>query len=249
MRHLSCVLTALTLAASLPGVAAARPVAPAFIPAGEVADAPAGFVDLCTRDAALCALGRASGVAAVAPRAAAGPAPMLGPTASIAPSAVHAAAPAPASTSLNDNPLYQMMRTVNRDVNVHVYQASDIRAWGVGELWRRPNAGAGRVMVGDCEDIAIEKRVRLTEMGFPAERLFYAVVYHPAKGLHTILIARLDDGDYVLDSLTPRIERWSQTHYVWLRGQMPGSPETWVRIANWRTGGQYAEAVVAKAPA
>ena len=121
-----------------------------------------------------------------------------------------------------------LIRKVNRQVNHSIVQMSDLAAMGVDEYWYRPGMRKGTP--GDCEDIAIEKRARLMELGFPAERLFYAVSYVSGYGLHTVLIARLDDGDYVLDNMTPRILRWADVRQVWLRQQVPGQPLLWARI-------------------
>lgn len=123
--------------------------------------------------------------------------------------------------------LHMLAKAINSDVNRHVTQRTDIASVGIPEYWQRL---AAHSPVGDCEDIAIEKRIRLAEAGFPAERMFYGVAFVRKLGLHTVLIVRLDDGDYVLDSITPHVLRWEQSHYVWLRKQVPGSPMEWQRI-------------------
>lgn len=206
-----------------------------FMPQGVLADAPAGFTAMCARDRVLCALGQSPNDAISAPVVRASftgvqPA-MLEATGAVALQA--ASAPARTGRSATwlapkqTDDLRSLITAVNKQVNRHVTQISDMASMGVGEYWRRLPSPTP---VGDCEDIAIEKRIRLTEAGFPTERLFYGVAFVRNIGLHTVLIARMDDGDYVLDSLTPRIVRWENAHYVWLRKQVPGSPLQWERI-------------------
>ncbi len=223
----------------------AKSVAPSFIPVGETADAPAGFVEMCARNAQLCQIGADPNLPPMERSGAS--TDQLGLSASGTGAIVNShhdtshiqkddTAPiivngrtSNAQAQQTQKQLYKMLKAVNGKTNRDIYQASDIRAFGVGELWQRP---AGRYLVGDCEDIAIEKRIRLMEMGFPASNLFYAVVYHPVAGLHTVLIARMEAGDFVLDNITPHILHWSETRFSWLRQQTPGHPENWARIAD-----------------
>jgi predicted transglutaminase-like cysteine proteinase len=232
------ILVFLAAIAALSGPGHARKVVLPFMPAGDLADAPAGFDAMCRRDTTLCALGGArdarpahaitptNGFAAptgaLRPRAAS-PAPRAGESPE-----PRTYQPVAAARTLDEAALAAALRQVNSQVNRHVVQMTDRDARGVDEYWMRlaPTASP----VGDCEDIAIEKRIRLTEAGFPADRLFYGVAYLRMRGLHTVLIARLADGDYVLDSMTPRIERWQAKSYSWLRHQTPGRPMEWRRM-------------------
>jgi predicted transglutaminase-like cysteine proteinase len=129
---------------------------------------------------------------------------------------------------LRPAPLPAFVKAINAEVNRHVTRRTDQQTQGVGEYWSRPS---GPQPAGDCEDFAIEKRVRLTEAGFPADRMFYGVAFVRGLGLHTVLVLRLADGDYVLDSMTPHILRWQQSHYVWLRRQVAGAPLLWQRMS------------------
>jgi predicted transglutaminase-like cysteine proteinase len=174
-----------------PAWAAPAP-APAFVPMGDQADAPHGFVALCARDAQACA----------GPRNASD------------------AGPADAE---------QLLARVNSDVNRRVRQQADEELFGEQEHWQA--AGSGPDAAGDCEDLALQKRDALIQAGFPAARLFLAVVYQHTAGLHTVLVARLDSGDRVLDSRDPRILPWHRTSYRWLRMQQPGAPGVWRRSA------------------
>lgn len=228
------------------GALAAQPAtagsAAPFLPRGMVADAPSGFIEMCQRDLALCAAGaprldmeelrvatlhmarptgRADGLTTATTVTYGGARPSGQMTEE---------GMAPATTSLDDAMLSRLIRKVNSSVNAHVVQVSDLYSAGVAERWQRPTTG--RYMMGDCEDIAIEKRVQLLAAGVPADRLFFAVVYRAGFGLHTILIARLQDGDHVLDSATSRILKWSDVNYVWLRQQSVDDPLRWSSIGD-----------------
>lgn len=208
-------------AAVLPAVpAAARTPTLPFMPAGERADAPFGFVEMCRRDAVLCSAG-------VAPRAA---------CVTSAPLAVVWAAmrvdlsflcqqetSGVTTATYGASDELKLLRQVNSAVNRFTVKVADSTA-GSGDDWRRANGK------GDCEDMAIEKRMRLVEAGFDPSRLFFAVAYRRGFGLHTLLIARLADGDRVLDSLSPHVLRWADVRYSWLRRQTTGNPLAWVRV-------------------
>lgn len=118
-----------------------------------------------------------------------------------------------------------LIAKINARVNHRVHQALDMRTYGRDDVWRPSGTGAGAV--GDCEDLALEKRLQLIAAGFPPERLFMAIVFRPEVGLHAVLVARLPDGDRVLDSRVDYIQRWSRTGYAWLNLEQPGTPERW----------------------
>ena len=83
---------------------------------------------------------------------------------------------------------------------------------------------------GDCNDYAITKRHLLLAKGLPASALRLAVVYAPAGG-HLVLIARLQDGDYVLDNLTSDVRDWRGSNYQWVSMESGENPRVWVSIA------------------
>lgn len=248
--NLSLLMAAATaLACGLaPGGADARARQPAFLPGGAVADPPAGFVDFCARDTVSCAAGlspdRLPALTLAATCAAGAACPLTWSagamvTGAIAPGATPPAAallrpavvrqPAVAvPTTVATADLLATVKRVNSQVNRRVIQVSDRDARGVDEYWERP--APGKHPIGDCEDIAIEKRMTLVEGGFPPELLFLAVVFKQGFGLHTVLVARLPDGDRVLDSLSGHLRRWNETRYVWLRQQRADAPMEWHRI-------------------
>ncbi|MCK1653205.1 transglutaminase-like cysteine peptidase [Bradyrhizobium sp. 149] len=83
---------------------------------------------------------------------------------------------------------------------------------------------------GDCNDYAITKRHLLLSKGWPASALRLAVVFAPAGG-HLVLIARLQDGDYVLDNLVPEVRDWRGSSYQWVSMESGEDPRFWVSIA------------------
>jgi predicted transglutaminase-like cysteine proteinase len=133
-----------------------------------------------------------------------------------------------------------LLRTVNRRVNTRVRQASDRSTSGVAELWKKP--GLDRGAVGDCEDLAIEKRALLLAAGFPADRLFYAVAYQRQLGLHAVLVARVAQGDVVLDSRTPYLTSWTEAPYTWVSRQSTANPMIWHQVASASVTSAYSGA-------
>lgn len=139
-----------------------------------------------------------------------------------------ASPPAPA-IPVDERQMATMIAKINARVNHKVHQALDMRTYGRDDVWRPSGTGAGAV--GDCEDLALEKRLQLIAAGFPPERLFMAIVFRPEVGLHAVLVARLPGGDRVLDSRVDYIQRWSQAGYAWLNLEQPGAPDRWNEAA------------------
>lgn len=102
----------------------------------------------------------------------------------------------------------RQLRRVNVSVNASVREEPDIVTEGAADFWTPATA------VGDCEDIAILKKQRLLDLGWPASSLLLTVVRpkYSDEG-HTLLTVRTDRGDLVLDNLTDRISHWSDTAY------------------------------------
>tara|TARA_R110000868_G_scaffold411656_1_gene706933 strand:- start:28035 stop:28697 length:663 start_codon:yes stop_codon:yes gene_type:complete len=137
------------------------------------------------------------------------------------------------SSSKNRNNGLEQLRNINRHVNRDIVQRSDWQSYGTGEHWAKPAPRARAT--GDCEDIAMEKRARLVASGFDPKSLFLAVTYRPRNGLHVVLVARLEDGDYILDNLYPQVVHWYRTDYVWLRQQSTDNPKSWLTVENMTT--------------
>jgi predicted transglutaminase-like cysteine proteinase len=220
-----------------PAAAAPKLPQPRFIPLGDAADAPAGFTEMCAREAAACGTTPSSPLAP-AWGCGAGDDAFAQPLASLPAAArtlvagdclpVAAPVPPPPPRAMPPRPDL-LLRGINRAVNRGVRQQTDLATYGVDERWERPGTAKGAA--GDCEDLALEKRARLVAAGFPEDRLFLAVVYRTGIGLHTVLVARTDAGDVVLDSLSGRVRPWRRGAFSWLRVQAPGRPLDWRRIA------------------
>ena len=75
---------------------------------------------------------------------------------------------------------WAQLEQVQQVVNQRVTPESDAQRFGVKEYWEP----AGRS--GDCEDIALAKRARLIEMGWPADNLRIAVVINERREMHAV---------------------------------------------------------------
>lgn len=114
---------------------------------------------------------------------------------------------------------------VNRKVNHSIQQISDRTQYGREEVWALPTKRGG-----DCEDLALLKKLRLIEAGVPPETLLIATALDRRRAPHAVLIVRTTAGDYVLDILTDRIKPWRATGYSFLRMQNPTRPHKWDAI-------------------
>lgn len=152
------------------------------------------------------------------------PAERVDGVAPVAASLPAAPTPGPAARGASARTIQQLDQ-INRLVNHRVIQQTDQRIYGLPDLWTR--SGIGRGATGDCEDIAIEKRYQLLKAGFEPGRLSFAVVYQSDVGLHTVLVARTERGDLVLDSRTDRLRVWNEVPYRWLSVQDFATPGLW----------------------
>jgi predicted transglutaminase-like cysteine proteinase len=124
---------------------------------------------------------------------------------------------------------WRQLVTTNRFVNHAIAALSDEDQFGVGERWSMPLLNAeetDRRPQGDCEDYALEKRERLLALGWPPHAVSLAVARVPAGTLHTVLIARTDRGDFVLDNLHAQPRSIAELDYQWLSRQL--GAELWV---------------------
>lgn len=123
--------------------------------------------------------------------------------------------------------LWALVRGVNQQVNRSIRAVSDTANYGQADYWALQS---GRDQSGDCEDYAMTKRHHLIEAGVPSDALTFAIVRTSWGELHAVLILATDEGDMVLDNLTPWIVRWDKTSYRWIERQMPGHPLEWRSI-------------------
>lgn len=141
-----------------------------------------------------------------------------------------APAPQPRAALANEADEQVLLQRINRLVNGRVRQRTDLEIYGQAEVWRR--SGIHKGATGDCEDLAIEKRFELADAGFPQDRLSFAIVYARGIGLHTVLVAHLTSGDYVVDSRTPYIQPWAETPYSWIAIQSTEDPMVWHAVTS-----------------
>ena len=92
------------------------------------------------------------------------------------------------------------------------------------------------VTAGDCEDYALQKRNDLIQLGWPTDRVRLALGRTARGEPHAVLLVRVGDTDYVLDSLHDRVLRWDQTGHVFLMLQDRHDPRSWHTITPRRGG-------------
>ncbi|WP_244659419.1 transglutaminase-like cysteine peptidase [Bradyrhizobium guangdongense] len=85
---------------------------------------------------------------------------------------------------------------------------------------------------GDCNDYAVTKRHQLIAMGWPQAALRLAVVRIDGGQGHLVLVARLSDGDVVLDNLSSSVRPWNALGYEWISMQSSTDPRFWVNIGD-----------------
>lgn len=146
--------------------------------------------------------------------------------------------PAPATVAAQEGSLqlttdlWTEVDAINRRVNRAIVYRSDISEHGAAEFWSLPLA-EGR-NTGDCEDYVLEKRHALLEAGIPMRALSIAVVRTMRGETHAVLLLDTDRGEYVLDSLSNKIQPWMKTGYEWRERQIAGSISGWAMVSNAR---------------
>lgn len=119
---------------------------------------------------------------------------------------------------------------VNKAVNREIRPVTDVDQWGVSDRWDFPETGSG-----DCEDIQIEKRRRLIELGYPARAMRMAVVINPEGEGHAVLLVRTERGDYVLDNRTDAVLPWFAARYTWVKRESDDGSARWVALGGVRS--------------
>jgi predicted transglutaminase-like cysteine proteinase len=130
-----------------------------------------------------------------------------------------------------DQAHWTQLEQVQMEIGRQVKYVSDMDRFGVPDWWEPSSK------TGDCEDIALTKRKRLMDMGWPAELLRIAVLTDGHGELHAVLTVDVVSqkgaaGTYVLDSHFEHVEPWqalNQYGYYWLERSKPGSSE-WARL-------------------
>jgi predicted transglutaminase-like cysteine proteinase len=90
------------------------------------------------------------------------------------------------------------LEAVNNWANAKPY-VEDITNWGLPDYWETP--GEFIAHGGDCEDYAIAKYFSLVRLGFAPDDLRIVIVSDSvAHDFHAVLVARIDDTDWLLDN-------------------------------------------------
>jgi predicted transglutaminase-like cysteine proteinase len=121
-------------------------------------------------------------------------------------------------------PRWEELTDINRQVNRAI--APEPNLGGVAaERWLIHPAR------GDCNDYAVTKRHELIKRGWPSRALLLAEVVTTWGEHHLVLVVRTKEGDFVADSLHPKVRRWSETPYHWVRVQSPQNPMFWASVS------------------
>lgn len=85
---------------------------------------------------------------------------------------------------------------------------------------------------GDCNTYALTKRQALIALGWPEDTLLLAAAYDELGEGHLVLVARTNQGDFVLDNRLPPVVAWDALPYRWVAMQSPQSPARWVKVVD-----------------
>ena len=125
--------------------------------------------------------------------------------------------------------LWSQLTRINDKVNRQIVRRADIQTYGVLDRWATPLAQGAQY--GDCEDYVLEKRRALLAEGVPETALSIAVATTSWGESHAVLLVSTDQGDYVLDSLTPWILPWRKANLTWRERQVAGAPFRWAMVS------------------
>ncbi len=116
------------------------------------------------------------------------------------------------------------LNEINRGWNRAIRHLDDNRQFDKNDYWAIPT---GQVLRGDCEDYVLTKRRALITAGYPQEALSIALVRTRWGELHAVLLVATDEGEMVMDNLSPSISRWDAVDYDWLERQVGGDAMDW----------------------
>jgi predicted transglutaminase-like cysteine proteinase len=72
------------------------------------------------------------------------------------------------------------------------------------------------MLLGDCDDFAVECLDRLLNLGTPRNALRLAVCRTETGQLHLVLLAHTDDGEHALDNRQSYVQSKADLPYRWL---------------------------------
>jgi predicted transglutaminase-like cysteine proteinase len=111
----------------------------------------------------------------------------------------------------------KLLSDVNRAVNADIQFVLDKAQYDKEEFWTYPYSGKG-----DCEDIALEKRDRLTQLGIPRGALRIAIGFHKKTLIsHAVLLVETTQGTYVMNRVTNHLLLWYQSPYNFEARELP----------------------------
>ena len=113
---------------------------------------------------------------------------------------------------------------VNRQVNHSIVPQRNLGGVMTEEWLLSPRAG-------DCNDYAVTKRHELLARGWPSRALILSEVVTNWGEHHIILVVRVKEGDFVLDSLVRDIRAVALARYRWVRAQSPDNPRFWSTVS------------------
>ncbi|MNS02628.1 hypothetical protein D3C86_309950 [compost metagenome] len=128
------------------------------------------------------------------------------------------------------HPLWPQVIAVNTRINAAIRAGDDHRLHAQDDYWTIPRAAGRAKPVGDCEDFALTKREQLLALGVPADALSIALVTTRTGLSHAVLLVATDEGEYVLDNLSPWVIHWSEARLTWRERQAPGEMLKWVKV-------------------
>jgi predicted transglutaminase-like cysteine proteinase len=126
-------------------------------------------------------------------------------------------------------PLMAQLNRVNQRINQAIRYVPEEIISGDKDNWRLPLLLGNAA--GDCKAYALEKRRALLEEGLPLADLSIAIVLTQRGETHAVLLVTTDQGELVLDNLSPWVRPWRDAPYRWLRRQAPGRQLQWVNLA------------------
>lgn len=119
----------------------------------------------------------------------------------------------------------QRIATINAQVNQNIEFLPDQLYRHQEDYWSLPDD-----CIGDCEDIALEKRQRLIAAGLPGAALTLAIAFHQTQLFpHVVLLLESDAGVWVLDNLSDELQCWRESPYFFTRRERPDG--RWTRYA------------------
>ncbi|MGA3304283.1 MAG: transglutaminase-like cysteine peptidase [Methylovirgula sp.] len=123
---------------------------------------------------------------------------------------------------------WQILNKVNRLVNQTIIPVSNFDHWGTMlDHWDYPKDGKG-----DCKIYALWKRKLLIDAGFPRQALLMTIVRDENGEGHTILTAKTNRGEFILDNMREDIRSWDATGYHFYKRQSQENPNIWLAIVD-----------------